>query len=82
MQTVSNSDEWINWVEEAISKKHIKYYEYSHFHNKQIIGSGNFAKVYRANWKDSEQHFALKSFFNLDYAVVKKLVYEVIIKIY
>ncbi|RIA89349.1 hypothetical protein C1645_772643 [Glomus cerebriforme] len=80
MQTTNNLSECINWIEEAISKKYIKYYEYKEFHSIQKIGSGNFSKVYRAKWKNSEQNFALKSLINLDNAAVKEVVQEVIIK--
>src|SRR6266498_1568281 len=76
----NNSNEWINWLEEAISKKHMKYYEYNHFNNFQEIGTGSFGKVYYANWKNSGQCFALKFFFNLDNVTVKELVREVITK--
>src|SRR5688572_21554995 len=76
----ANSNEWINWIEDAVSKKHMKYYEYTHFSNFQEIGTGGFAKVYCANWKNSGQCFALKSFFNLDSITVKELVREVITK--
>ena len=75
---IENSNEWINWIEEAISEKRIKYYEYEHFSNMQKIGSGGFGKVYRANWK-SHRYYALKSFFDLDNAV-KEIVHEVTIK--
>ncbi|CAB4385543.1 unnamed protein product [Rhizophagus irregularis] len=51
-----------NWIEEAISKKHIKYYNYKDFFNSEVIGSGGFGKVYRANWKNSRNILALKSF--------------------
>ena len=44
------------WIEEAISKKHIKYYEYNYFHNIEKIGSGSFGNVYRANWKISHNY--------------------------
>ncbi len=73
----NNSNELINWIEEAISKKHMKYYEYNHFSNFQVIGTGSFGKVYCANWRNSEQCFAVKSFFNLDNVTVKELVREV-----
>ncbi len=78
MQDKENTNEWINWIEEAITKKHIKYYEYDHFSNIQEIGSGAFGKVFRANWKNSEQYLALKSFFNLNNTTVKEIVCEVI----
>ena len=79
-KVAENSNEWINWIEEAISKKHIKYYEYHHFSDIQEIGSGNFGKVYRANWKNSHRYLALKSFFNLNGITVKEIVNEVIIE--
>ncbi|GBB88346.1 hypothetical protein RclHR1_01490027 [Rhizophagus clarus] len=65
----SNSD----WLEEAISNKYIKYYEYKHFSNIQKVGIGYFAEVFRANYKDSEQYLASKSFFNLDIATIKEI---------
>ncbi|CAB4438246.1 unnamed protein product [Rhizophagus irregularis] len=39
MQNNENIDEWINWIEESINKKHIKYYEFENFKNIQEIGS-------------------------------------------
>jgi hypothetical protein len=36
-----------------------------------------FGKVYRANWKNSEQYFALKSLSNLDNVSVKEVVKEI-----
>ena len=76
-QVAGNPNEWINWIEEGISKKYIKYYDYKHFNNIQEIGIGGFGKVYRANWKNSEQYLALKSFLNFDEIIVKELVREV-----
>ena len=70
----------INWIEEAISKEHIKYYEYENFHdNMEEIGSGRFGKIYRVNWEDSHRRLVLKSFFNFNNATVKVVVNEVII---
>jgi hypothetical protein len=66
-----------NWIEEAVSKIHIKYYEYENFCNIKEIGSGNFGKVYRANWKNSQKYLALKSFFSLNHITAKELVNEV-----
>ena len=81
MQDTENANEWINWIEDAIAKKHIKYYEYDRFSNIQEIGSGGFGKVFRANWKSLEQHLALKSFFNLNRTTIKEVVREVIINL-
>ena len=77
---MENSNEWINWIEEAISKKHIKYYDYKHFRNVQKIGNGDgaFEKIYRANRENSQDYFALKSLFNPDNTSVREIVHEVI----
>uniref|UniRef100_U9UHD4 Protein kinase domain-containing protein n=1 Tax=Rhizophagus irregularis (strain DAOM 181602 / DAOM 197198 / MUCL 43194) TaxID=747089 RepID=U9UHD4_RHIID len=75
MQDIGNANEWINWIEEAIAKEHLKFYEYNQFSNFQEIGVGGFGKVYRANWKNLE-HLALKSFFNLNNITVKEVVRE------
>ena len=77
VEITDNSNEWVTWIEEAISKKYFKYYEFKHFNNIQEVGTGGNAKVYRANWKNSHRYFALKSFFNLDNATVKEIVNEV-----
>src|SRR3954452_12937953 len=83
LKSTGNSNEWIDWIEEAISKKYFKYYEYEHFSNIQEIGTGGFGKVYRANWKNSPGYLALKSLSNLnDDITVKETVREVIIRYY
>ena len=79
MQAANNSNEWVNWIEESISQKHIKYYEFEHFSDVQEIGIGSFGKVYRANWKNSHKDFALKSFYSFDDATVKEIIHEVIV---
>ena len=79
MQATENSNEWIDWINDAISKKLIKYYEYDHFYNIEEIGSGSFGKVYRANWKNSNKYLALKSFTSLNNTTAKEIVHEVII---
>ncbi|POG58709.1 kinase-like domain-containing protein, partial [Rhizophagus irregularis DAOM 181602=DAOM 197198] len=40
------------------------YYEYSDFKNIRPIGNGSYGKVNRANWKNTDHFFALKSFSN------------------
>ncbi|GBB99017.1 hypothetical protein RclHR1_00340008 [Rhizophagus clarus] len=70
-----NTNEWANWIEEVIVDEHLNYYEYNQFSNIQEIGSGTFGKVYRANWKNSNQ-FALKSFFNLNNVTIREIVFE------
>jgi hypothetical protein len=74
---INNTNEWINWIKEAISKKYIKYYEYENFHNILEIISDEVGKFYRANWKNSNKHLVLRSFANFDDATVKEIVREV-----
>ncbi|RGB37538.1 kinase-like domain-containing protein [Rhizophagus diaphanus] len=64
---------WNNWIEEAINNEHINCYEYKDFYNLEGIGSGGFGEVYRANWKDSHNIYALKS---LKVSEAKKFVDE------
>ena len=75
IQTIENPN---IWIEEAISKKHLKYYDYKFFHNIQKFGNGAFGKIYRANWRNSEDYFVLKSLTNPDNAAIKEIVHEVI----
>ncbi|RIA82401.1 kinase-like domain-containing protein [Glomus cerebriforme] len=75
-KVTENSNEWINWIEEAISKKHIKNYDYKYFYNVKEIGAGGFGKVYRANWKNTYNYLALKSLFNLNNSTIKEIVNE------
>ncbi|RIA91606.1 hypothetical protein C1645_821841 [Glomus cerebriforme] len=42
----------------------------------QLIGKGHFREVFRANYKDPEQYFTLKSFFRRDDATINKIVHE------
>ncbi|CAB4438333.1 unnamed protein product [Rhizophagus irregularis] len=77
MQNNENIDEWINWIEESINKKHIKYYEFENFKNIQEIGSGTFGKVFRTNWKNFDHYLTLKSFFNLNNITLKEIINEI-----
>ncbi|GBC22097.2 kinase-like domain-containing protein [Rhizophagus irregularis DAOM 181602=DAOM 197198] len=63
-------------VEEAISKKIVKYYEYDNFNNIEEIGIGSFGRVFRANYKNSQHYLALKSFFNFNEFTLEKIVHE------
>ncbi|POG67823.1 kinase-like domain-containing protein [Rhizophagus irregularis DAOM 181602=DAOM 197198] len=75
-QEGENTNEWVNWIEESITKGFYKFYEYKYFSNIQEIGSGGFGKVFRAKWKNSDQYLTLKSFFNFDNITAKEIVHE------
>ncbi|EXX76365.1 Rad53p [Rhizophagus irregularis DAOM 197198w] len=77
LRTIPKENEWINWIEETIANKHIKYYEYKYFSEIQEIGIGGFAKVYRARWKMTGKYFALKTFYNFEKISVKEIVNEI-----
>ncbi|GET04646.1 kinase-like domain-containing protein [Rhizophagus clarus] len=71
-----NTNEWINWFEEAIIKEHLKLYDYKQFNNFQQIGVGSVGKVYRVSWENLENHLAIKSFFSLNNITVKEILHE------
>ncbi|GBB84972.1 hypothetical protein RclHR1_11570001 [Rhizophagus clarus] len=72
----NNTIGWVEWIEEAIEKEYLRYYEFNQFSSIQHIGSGDFAKVYRANWKNFE-HLAIKSFIGLNGITAKEIVHEI-----
>ncbi|GBC22469.2 kinase-like domain-containing protein [Rhizophagus irregularis DAOM 181602=DAOM 197198] len=76
MQDTEHTNEWVNLIEEVVDKEHFKSYEYKQFNNIQHIGTGEFGNVYHANWKNSGEQFALKSFFSLNKITVKEIVRE------
>uniref|UniRef100_U9TYE3 Uncharacterized protein n=1 Tax=Rhizophagus irregularis (strain DAOM 181602 / DAOM 197198 / MUCL 43194) TaxID=747089 RepID=U9TYE3_RHIID len=76
IEFTDNLDEYINWIEEAVTRNYFKYYDYKHFINIQEIGFGNSGKVYRANWKNSRNYLALKSFYNYNSVTIKEIVNE------
>lgn len=67
----------IDWIEDAIKKKYIKYYDYKYFSDIQEIGTGGFGKVHRVKWKNSEYYLALKTFKDPDNVTIKEIVREV-----
>ncbi|CAB4388087.1 unnamed protein product [Rhizophagus irregularis] len=76
-QDTENMSESINWIEEAIFKKHLKFYEYKKFSNFQQISVGSIGKVYCANYdKNLEKQFAIKSFFNFNNITLKEIIRE------
>ncbi|CAJ0879152.1 2854_t:CDS:2, partial [Entrophospora sp. SA101] len=57
-----SKDNWSGWLDEAIQKEHINFYDYgSRFKNIQKIGSGYSGKVYKATL-DNSSICALKSY--------------------
>jgi hypothetical protein len=74
---IKESNAYIDWLERSISEENIIHYEYSEFKDLKPIGSGSFGSVVRANWRNTEIIFALKSFNNDDKTTLKEVVNEV-----
>ncbi|CAB4397237.1 unnamed protein product [Rhizophagus irregularis] len=72
----SESNDYINWLEKSTIDEYLNYYEYSDFKNTQLIGGGNFGKVFRSNYKNSDTIFALKTFDNCK-LTLKEIVNEI-----
>ncbi len=73
---IKESSFYIDWLEKSITDEYFNHYEYSDFKNLQSIGIGSFGNVMRANWKNTNRLFALKSFKN-DKITLKEVVNEV-----
>ncbi|GBB83453.1 hypothetical protein RclHR1_10190002 [Rhizophagus clarus] len=72
-----SSLEPVDWLEKSISDDYLNYYEYSDFNNLVYIGRGSYGTVVRANWKNTDNIFALKT-FNHDNITLKEVVNEVL----
>ncbi|RIA83960.1 kinase-like domain-containing protein [Glomus cerebriforme] len=72
----NKSEDAIDWLEKSIANENLNYYKYSEFKNIELIGSGSYGSVVRANWKNSDIFFALKT-FNSDKTTLKEVVDEI-----
>ncbi|PKB95554.1 hypothetical protein RhiirA5_507261 [Rhizophagus irregularis] len=69
------------WLEKAIRKKHINFHKYGDFENIEIIGSGAYGRVSKAEWVNRDMCIAIKSikvFSNADEDIWKNFIKEVI----
>ncbi|PKC66373.1 kinase-like protein [Rhizophagus irregularis] len=73
---LKKSKDYIKWLEKSISNEYFNFYEYSEFSNLSPIGSGSYGSVVRANWKNTDKFFALKT-FNHDKITLKEVVNEI-----
>lgn len=69
------SNDHNDWLENSITNEYFSYHEYSNFEITKPIGSGGSGKVFRANLKNTDTIFALKS-FNIEFDL-KNVVNEV-----
>ena len=66
----------IDWIENAISKNYVNYYDDSEFTNMKEINNGSVGSIFRANWKGTDTLLVIKSSYKL---TVKEIVNEVFI---
>lgn len=68
---------FIDWLENSIYNEYLCYYDFSEFKNVMEIGIGSSGIIYRANYKNTSNFFAIKSFYYSNEATLKEIVNEV-----
>ena len=71
-----NTNDYVNWVERAVTENYFKYYDYSEFTNMKEVSNGSFGNIFQANWKGTDTLLVIKSSYKL---TVKEIVNEVFI---
>lgn len=75
VKQATDFDDDINWIEKAVEKKYIKYYDQFEFtHTKELDESSSVGSIFRANWKDTDTLLVVKTPSKL---TVKEIVNEV-----
>src|SRR6266511_1795144 len=72
----NDSNDYVDWVEKAVTENYIKYYDYSEFTNMKEINNGSVGSIFRAKWKGTDTLLVIKSSYKL---TVKEIVNEVFI---
>lgn len=76
MSNQTKINEYVNWFEKSIEGEYFDYYKFSDFKNLSSIGNSSYGSIVRANWKNSDSFFALKT-FNYDEVTLREIVNEV-----
>ena len=76
MATDNDSNNYVNWIEKAVTENYIKYYNYAEFTNMKEINHGSVGNIYRASWKGTDTLLVVKSSYKLS---IKEIVNEVLI---
>ena len=74
MATDNDSNNYINWIEKAVTENYIKYYNYAEFTNMKEINHGSVGNIFQASWKGTDTLLVVKSSYKLS---VKEIINEV-----
>ena len=74
MATDNDSNNYINWIEKAVTENYIKYYNYGEFTNMKEINHGSVGNIFQASWKGTDTLLVVKSSYKLP---VKEIINEV-----
>ena len=72
----NDPNDYVNWVEKAITENYIKYYNYSDFTSMKEINNGSVGNIYQASWKGTDTLLVVKSSYKLS---IEEIVNEVLI---
>ena len=70
-------NEFTEWIDDAISKKHLKYYKYELFIDRKEIGSGSFGTVYKTYNNHYRKDMVLKA-LKINNLPSEKIVEEIV----
>ena len=73
---IKDSNDYVDWVEKAVTENYIKYYNYSDFTNMKEINNGSVGNIYQANWKGTDTLLVVKSSYKLS---IEEIVNEVLL---
>jgi hypothetical protein len=74
MATDNDSNNYVDWIEKAVTENYIKYYNYAEFTNLKEINHGSVGNIFQASWKGTDTFLVVKSSHKLS---VKEIVNEV-----
>jgi hypothetical protein len=77
----NNNSNYVDWINKAIEKNFITYYDHTEFKNKKEIENNNnsVGKIFKVNWNNTNTNLVVKSSYDSD---VKKIINEVFLKIF
>jgi hypothetical protein len=75
MATDNDSNNYVDWIEKAVTENYIKYYNYAEFTNMKEINHGSVGNIFRASWKGTDTFLVVKSSYKL--TSIKEIINEV-----